>query len=119
MKAIIISLNNDGTDNGNDIIRLLSTLLSTTETATNRKRILEKEFNIPMTRELNEEVLEMSNFGMAVEMAATERGMEKGMEKGILTSIKNLMETMKWSARQAMKALQIPESEQPHYESML
>ena len=73
MKAIIISLNNDGTDNGNDIIRLLSTLLSTTETATNRKRILEKEFNIPMTRELNEEVLEMSNFGMAVEMAATER----------------------------------------------
>ena len=37
MKAIIISLNNGGTDNGNDIIRLLSTLLSTTETATNKK----------------------------------------------------------------------------------
>ena len=68
-----------------DIIRLLSTLLSTTETVEKRKQILEKEFNIPMTKEIEEEVLEMCNLGMAVDMNATERTW--------LESIKNLLFT--------------------------
>ena len=50
MKVIVISLNDEGMENRNDIIRLLSTLLSTTETIEKRKQILEGEFNIPMTK---------------------------------------------------------------------
>ena len=34
---------------------------------------------------------------------------EKEIEKGILLSIRNLMETMGWSAEQVMKGLKIPE----------
>lgn len=40
---------------------------------------------------------------------------EKGIEKGILLSIRNLMETMGWSAEQAMKGLKIPEEEKDKY----
>ena len=40
---------------------------------------------------------------------------EKGIKEGILSSIQNLMESMDWSAEQAMAALKIPESEQVQY----
>lgn len=40
---------------------------------------------------------------------------EKGIKEGSLLSIQNLMESMDWSAEQAMAALKIPESEQAQY----
>ncbi len=119
MKIVIISLNDEGMENRSDIIRLLSTLLSTTESVENRKKILEDEFHIPMTKEIKEEVSEMCNLGMAVELKGVEQGIEKGKEQTWLESIRNLMDTMKWSAQQAMDALKIPKEEQAHYESKL
>ena len=119
MKIVIISLNDEGMENRSDIIRLLSTLLSTTESVENRKKILEDEFDIPMTKEIKEEVSEMCNLGMAVELKGVEQGIEKGKEQTWLESIRNLMDTMKWSAQQAMDALKIPKEEQAHYESKL
>ena len=123
MKAIIISLNDEGMENRTDIIRLLSALLSTTETVAKRKRILEDEFNIPMTHEIEEEVSEMCNLGLAVEEMGIEKGVEKGIKKGMentmLANIRSLMETLKLSAKQAMDALKIPESDQKKYEEKL
>ena len=76
-----------------------------------------------MTKQIDEEGLEMCNLGMAVEMKGMAKGMEKGMakgmEKGILSSIEKLMKTMKWNAHQAMEALEIPQSEQEHYAAMI
>jgi hypothetical protein len=40
---------------------------------------------------------------------------EQGIDRGIELSIKNLMETMKLSAKQAMDALKIPEEERAVY----
>jgi len=42
-------------------------------------------------------------------------GMKEGAEKTLLESVKNLMDTMKWSAEQAMEALKVPESDQKKY----
>lgn len=54
---------------------------------------------------------------------ALEEGMEKGMEKGltngILASIRNLMDSMKWSATEAMNMLKIAPSEQDRYAALL
>ena len=62
---------------------------------------------------------------------AEEKGMEKGMEKGlekgvakgidhaILSSVRNLMDTMKWTAEQAMDAIKIPSDERSKYVSKL
>lgn len=60
-------------------------------------------FAIEMTKTLESEVSTMCNLSKGVE--------EKGIEKGILFSIKSLMETVGWSAEQAMGGLKIPESE--------
>ena len=123
MNAIIISLNDDGTKSDNDIIRLLSTLLSTKESVETRKRTIEDEFGIPMTEDIEEEVREMCNLGEAIEQMGIEKGMEKGMKQGhessLLQSIKNLMDSMKWSAQQAMDALKIPKDEQEKYAARL
>lgn len=42
-------------------------------------------------------------------------GMKEGAEKTLLESVKNLMDTMKWSAEQAMAALKVPESDKKKY----
>ena len=44
---------------------------------------------------------------------------EKGVAKGILTSIKNLMETMGLTIEQAMAALKVPEGERQKYMDLL
>lgn len=119
MKIIIISLNDKGMEGDNSIIRLLSTLLSTTESVEKRKQILESEFNIPMTKEIEEEVLEMCNLGMAVELKGVNRGIAQGREQSLLESIRNLMKNLKLSAEQAMDALGIPKDDQAHYAAML
>ena len=119
MKAIIISLNDEGQENRNDLIRLLSTLLSTTESVESRKQILEDEFDIPMTKQIDEEVLDMCNLGMAVQLRGVEMGRAEGRAESTLLCIKNLMKNMKLTAQQAMDALKVPKEEQAHYTEML
>ena len=46
-------------------------------------------------------------------------GVEKGVEKAQLSNIKSLMETLKFTAQQAMDALQIPKADQSKYAAML
>ena len=76
-----------------------------------------------MTEDIEEEVREMCNLGEAIEQMGIEKGMEKGMKQGhessLLQSIKNLMDSMKWSAQQAMDALKIPKDEQEKYAARL
>lgn len=68
MQIVIISLNDEQEDSNRKIIRLLSVLLSGRETPEEKKRILEEEFEIAMTEELESGVLEMCNLSQAVEM---------------------------------------------------
>ena len=48
-----------------------------------------------------------------------EKGIAKGMTDAILTSIKNLMETMGLTIEQAMAALKVPEGERQKYMDLL
>ena len=53
----------------------------------------------------------MCNLGMAVEL--------KGSEKTMLENIRILMDSMKWTAQQAMDALKVPKKDQEKYASKL
>lgn len=64
------------------------------------------------------EVISMSLFDY--DAALHERTLkEEGKLEAICLSIKNLMTTMKWTAQQAMDALQIPEAEREKYRAKL
>lgn len=93
------------------ILKLLDILLSSEKRPKEKKEILQSDFGIRMTKELESEVFELCNLNKGIE--------EQGIKQGILVSIQNLMESMGWSAEQAMKALKIPEAEQLLYADSL
>lgn len=111
MSAVIICLGKPCDNKYSGILKLLEVLLSSERKPEEKKKILEKDFDIKMTRELESEVSLMCNLSKDIE--------ERGMKEGIITAIKNLMESMGWTREQAMEALKIPETEKALYSGML
>ena len=122
LTGIIICLG-DVEDEMTGILKLLEVLLSSERSPKEKREILQEEFNIKMTQELEREVSEMCNLSEGVEQKGIEKGIAKGrtygIVEGIATSIRNLMESMGWSIEQAMDALQIPTEERNGYLNML
>ena len=114
LTGIIICLG-DVEDEMTGILKLLEVLLSSERSTKEKREILQEEFNIKMTQELEREVSEMCNLSEGVE----QKGIAKGIAKGITASIRNLMESMGWSIEQAMDALQISTEERNGYLYML
>ncbi len=119
MSAIIICLGNPCRDRYYGILKLLEVLLSSERKPEEKKQILKEDFNIKMTSELESEVALMCNLSKGIEEKGIKLGISQGIKEGLITSIKNLMESMGWTEEQAMEALKIPESDKPLYSSML
>ena len=111
LTALIICLGDADDKEATGILKLLEVLLSTERSTEEKKKILQEDFDIKMTQELEREVSEMCNLSDGVE--------QKGIAKGIMFSIQSLMESMGWTIEQAMDALQIPTEERNGYLSML
>lgn len=111
LSALMLCLGDPEEDEDQGILRLLSVLLSIEIKAGQKKEILEKEYHIEMSQKFEEEVSQMCNLSEGVE--------QKGIQKGILESISNLMDTMNWTAKEAMDALKIKEEERSLYEKLL
>lgn len=122
LTGIIICLG-DVEDEMAGILKLLEVLLSSERSPKEKREILQEEFNIKMTQELEREVSEMCNLSEGVEQKGIAKGIAKGrtygIVEGIATSIRNLMESMGWSIEQAMDALQIPTEERNAYLNIL
>ena len=113
LTGIIICLG-DADDKMTGILKLLEVLLSSERSTKEKREILQEEFGIKMTQELEREVSGMCNLSDGVE----QKGIAKGITRGIIISIQNLMESMGWSIEQAMDALQIPTEERNGYLNM-
>jgi hypothetical protein len=119
LTAVMICLGDSHGDNYSGILKLLEVLLSSERKPEEKKKILEKDFSIEMTKSLEREVSIMCNLSKGVEERGISKGITQGITQGILSSIRNLMESMSWSAEQAMNALKIPEEERSKYTSEL
>ena len=119
MTAIVICLGDAEDTNTTGILKLLEVLLSSERNAEEKKRILQEDFSIKMTQELEREVSEMCNLSDSVEQKGIVKGKAYGITEGIATSIRKLMESMGWTIEQAMDALQIPKEERNSYLNML
>ncbi|MCD8220738.1 MAG: Rpn family recombination-promoting nuclease/putative transposase [Clostridiales bacterium] len=129
--AIMICLGDTNDDNYYGILKLLNILLSNEINQKEKCRILQDDFDIPMSQTLERKVSLMCNLSEGVWAKAMEKGMaeglekgmteglEKGLEKGVLESVRNLMDTMKLTAEQAMIALKVPEADRTKYFNML
>ena len=115
LTVVMICLGHAGDDNYTGILKLLDVLLSSEKEAGEKKKILQDDFDIAMTKTLESEVSVMCNLSKGVE----ERGIAIGVETTTLNAIRNLMETLKLTAEQAMEALKVTEEEKVKYVGML
>lgn len=111
MTAVMLCLGVKDDEEVSGILRLLEVLLSSERNAEEKKKILQEEYGIEMTKKLDREVSEMCNLSKGVEA----RGIQKGIQRGILSSIQTLMITMNWTIEQAMDALKIPKEDRIKY----
>ena len=82
-----------------------------------------KKYEIQLRGGLAEEVRSMCDYGAYVEKKCMEKGLQQGLkqglQKGVYTSLCSLMENLKIDLHEAMKLLNVPESEYDHYAEMM
>ena len=99
MTAIMIGLkkNVSEQDTEKNIVDLLSTLLSTDISASEKKKIIERDYNIPMQVDVIKEADDMCNYSDYVEQRGIEKGRAEGLSLGISQGIsqgENLLATL-------------------------
>jgi hypothetical protein len=104
---VMVYLGQGQRDDYSDIIGLLSALLSNELEESEKRTVLEKKYNIPMTQALEKEVSKMCNLSKGVE------------EKTILENIKNLLEGTAMTLTEIMNVLKIPIEQQESIEEKL
>ena len=106
LSIIMLCLGGPDGSNYDGVLRMLDVLLSNETSEAEKRKILQDDYDIQMTQTMEREV--------------SVKGVEeKGVAKGILSSIKNLMETMGLTIEQAMAALKVPEGERQKYMDLL
>ncbi len=78
-QVMIINLGNPDEAAENPILHLMNVLLAVDLEAKEKQRVMEKEFHIAMTAELESEVSELCNLSQGV----YEKGVKAGIEQGI------------------------------------
>ena len=115
LSVVILCLGGPDDKNYDGVLKLLGVLLSPEAGIAEKQQVLQDDFDIPMTETLEAEVETMCNLSQGVE----EKGRIKGRAEGLLSSIRNLMASMGWSAEQDMDALRIPSGDRPKYADLL
>ncbi len=123
LSIVMLCLGGPDGANYDGVLRMMDVLLSNETSEAEKRKILQDDYDIQMTRTMEQEVSVMCNLSKGVMEKGMERGrvegMAKGMTNGILSSIKSLMETMGMTIEQAMAALKVPEDEKQKYMDLL
>ena len=119
----MICLGDDELKEADGVLRMLEVLFSTRIEQKEKRNILNDEFDIAMTEDLEREVSDMCNLSQGIKDRAMAEGIEKGMEKGIeincISNIKQLMKNLNLTAEQAMSAIGLSEKDRIYYISII
>ena len=123
LSIVMLCLGGPDGENYDGVLRMLDVLLSNETSEAEKRKVLRDDYDIQMTRTMEQEVSVMCNLSKGVMEKGMAKGraegMAKGMTSGILSSIKSLMETMGMTIEQAMAALKVPEDEKQKYMDLL
>lgn len=101
MTLIMICLGDSDNNAENEMLELLDVLLSSDKKVDEKKQILEKRFNIPMTEEFEEEVESMCNLSDGVEQKGLEKGIKEGVIKTLIALVQDNLLPLEEAARRA------------------
>jgi len=117
--GIMIYLGGPKDGNYEGLLKLLDVIFTSEYPCHEKKEILQNEFNIPMTKRLENEVSNMGSFSEFVERRGMQKGMQKGMQEGLLKSLKSVIKNTGCSIDKAMDTLDIPASDRSIYTELL
>ena len=116
IKIIVMNLGKKVTSH--KLLNLLYLLFMDKKTE-EKEKILREEYEIELTRDMREEIMEMGGLMEPLLEIAAEEAAEKTKKNTLVENIRNLMDSTKWTAKQAMDALKIPADEQKEYMSLI
>ena len=123
----IIILNLGKNPTTHKLLDLLHLIFMDLKSSGEKAKILHDDYQIELSRDMKEELKKMGGLmqpllDIAAEQAATETKIKVAAETEkttLIKNIRNLMETTKWTAKQAMDALKIPADKQTEYDSLI
>ena len=108
---VIIYLSEESSQN--EFLRFLEVLFTSHLTVSEKKRILEDEYQIPVDKKMEGELDTMCNLADRIEEKALEKGKQIGLEQGIerekINSVISLMKNLHLTFEEAIKVLNVPE----------
>ena len=123
----IIVLNLGKNPTSHRLLNLLHLIFMDLKSSEEKAKILHDDYQIELSRDMKEELKKMGGLmqpllDIAAEQAAAETKIKVAAETEkttLIKNIRNLMETTKWTAKQAMDALKIPADKQTEYDSLI
>lgn len=119
LSVVLLCLGDAGKETPNKLLRLLNTLLSSQTSEREKCELLENEFDIPMTSELESEVSTMCNLSQGVEEKGRQEGRQEGIVEGILLSLRNAMKNRGMPIEEALDMLGVPKGDWQKYRQLL
>lgn len=127
LTVVMICLGTPEDANYSGLLKMLEVLLSKERTPSEKKRILQEEFDIVLTKEMKEEVKEMCNLSQGVYNDGWNKGWDsgwndgknEGKEEAILSALGNLKKSTGWSIEKCMEILEVPQEQKEIYMAKL
>ena len=101
MSVVTICLGKSDAENYTGILKFLDVLLSSSRAATEKKKILEEEFGVAMSEELEREVLIMCNLSQGVKAEGREEGIGIGEMRMLIKQVRKGRVTVEEAAEDA------------------
>ncbi|MCC8044502.1 MAG: hypothetical protein LIP12_03260, partial [Clostridiales bacterium] len=83
MTAVMICLGREDDENYSGILKLLDVLFSKELSQDEKRKVLQEDFDIPMTHSIERGISSMCNLSEGIWQSAMEKGWAEGMEKGM------------------------------------
>ena len=113
MTVVMVRLGQEKTDNR--FLKALRLIFLDKLKAAEKKKILSDEYGVQITPDMDKEMTAMGSLADVLINRARNEAYDEGRSEERLSSIRNLMQNMGWTAEQAMKNLGIPAAEQAQY----
>jgi hypothetical protein len=122
LNVIMVCLDKDSEDVENmnkGILKLLRVLLSGRVSSDKKKVVLNEDFDIEMSVELEKEMRDMCNLSAGIREDGVRDGIEKGAELKDLEYLRKFMKKFKISFEQAAEMMELSESDKEKYSKII
>lgn len=109
--VVMVCLGGKDKENYDGLLKMLDVLLSEETQPADKKRTLQEEFGIAMTKKLEGDVMRMCNLSKGV--------YERAVDKTLVSTIKKLMDNKGWDIEECLNVLEIPNDKREAYKAAI